>query len=240
MTAILLIFALPRQYSLFLNVLKREVTIALETDHYFFRGGRWIFLELQWSLCYCCLSKLFFPNCIILLIINYFSCSVSDISWLSMYSSTLVTQVLLQDWFKMCKRSYRKDSSQKLIVDHYKTLIKELWHKKYLQTVFCSSLEQNCVSAILRCVQEDVGFCNLKEVITELNAFWSAIFLFSSFTCKQHIHFCLLLQNIISFLSRIFIPIQQQPKKWSVLHHSLYCQETLFTYFRLSWSLSHT
>lgn len=157
-----------------------------------------------------------------------------------MYSSTLVTQVLLQDWFKMCKRSYRKDSSQKLIVDHYKTLIKELWHKKYLQTVFCSSLEQNCVSAILRCVQEDVGFCNLKEVITELNAFWSAIFLFSSFSCKQHIHFCLLLQNIIFFLSRIFIPIQQQQKKWSVLHHSLYCQETLFTYFRLSWSLSHT
>lgn len=102
----------------------------------------------------------------------------------------------------------------------------------YPRTELCFSYSKVCSR---RC-----WFCNLKEVITELNVFWSAIFLFSSFTCKRHIHFCLLLQNIIFFfLSRIFIPIQQQPKKWSVLHHSLYCQETLFTYFRLSWSLSH-
>lgn len=79
----------------------------------------------------------------------------------------------------------------------------------YPRTELCFSYSKVCSR---RC-----WFCNLKEVITELNAFWSAIFLFSPFTCKRHIHFCLLLQNIIFFLSRIFIPIQQQQKKWSVL-----------------------
>ena len=133
----------------------------------------------------------------------------------------------------MCKRSYRKDTSQKLIADQYKTLIKELVHKKYIQTVFCSALEQNwvCFSYSKVCSRR-CWFYNLKEVITELNAFSSAIFLFSSFTCKRHIHFCLLLQNIYFFFFQEFSSPSNNKKKWSVLHHSLYCQVTLFTYFR--------
>lgn len=67
----------------------------------------------------------------------------------------------------------------------------------YPRTELCFSYSKVCS----RC-----WFCNLKEVITELNAFWSAIFLFSSFTCKRHIHFCLLLQNIIFFSFKNFHP----------------------------------
>lgn len=66
----------------------------------------------------------------------------------------------------------------------------------YPRTELCFSYSKVCSR---RC-----WFCNLKEVITELNAFWSAIFLFSSFTCKRHIHFCLLLQNIIFFFFQEF------------------------------------
>ena len=75
----------------------------------------------------------------------------------------------------------------------------------YPRTELCFSYSKVCSR---RC-----WFCNLKEVITELNAFWSAIFLFSSCTCKRHIHFCLLLQNIIFFSFKNFHPHPTTTKK---------------------------
>lgn len=127
----------------------------------------------------------------------------------------------------MCKRSYRKDTSQNL-QDFIQGIRTHKVSTNFL--LFCPGAElcfRYCKVCSRRC-----WFYNLKEVITGLNAYWSAIFLFSSFTCKRHIHFCLLLQNIVFFFEEFSSPSNN--KKWSVLHHSLYCQVTLFTYFRLS------
>lgn len=110
----------------------------------------------------------------------------------------------------------------------------------YPRTELCFSYSKVCSR---RC-----WFCNLKEVITELNAFWSAIFLFSSFTCKQHIHFCLLLQNIIFFSFKNFHPHPTTTKKmvcpsslFVLSGNTLYLLQTvmkLVTYLDLCFSVN--